>query len=146
MPFRQDSSNADKLKKSAEDKTGNAMKLLNEKHEFCTLKLAELERQADLRTNEIKACLAKGQKDKAKIILKRKKIIEKQMEAVRNVRSHHAQTTSLGQPSIDRSVCSRRALTLRCMVLSICARVCSCDACTPDLHALHAICVYSSAI
>jgi hypothetical protein len=78
---------AEKLKRNAEDKTGEAMKLLNEKYEFCSMKLAELQRQCDLRTTEIKDAMTKGQKEKAKLILKRKKIIEKQMVAVQNVRT-----------------------------------------------------------
>jgi hypothetical protein len=77
---------AEKLKRNAEEKTSEAMRLLNEKSEFAGKKLQELQRQADLRQGEIKDCLAKGQKEKAKLILKRKKMIEKQMAAVQNVR------------------------------------------------------------
>lgn len=78
---------AEKTKKRAEEKTGGAMNHLQEQYDFCTKKLAELQRQTDLRQGEIKDCLAKGQKDKAKLVLKRKKIIEKQMVAVQNVRT-----------------------------------------------------------
>ena len=63
------------------------MNHLQEQYDFCTKKLAELQRQTDLRQTEIKDCLTKGQKDKAKLVLKRKKIIEKQMVAVQNVRA-----------------------------------------------------------
>jgi uncharacterized protein YydD (DUF2326 family) len=85
---------AEKLKRNAEDKTSDAMRLLNEKYEFSGKKLQELQRQSDLRQAEIKDCLSKGQKEKAKLILKRKKMIEKQMLAVQNVcprkaMSHH---------------------------------------------------------
>lgn len=76
------------------------MNHLQEQYDFCTKKLAELQRQTDLRQGEIKDCLAKGQKDKAKLVLKRKKIIEKQMVAVQNVRApcHRPDCTSSDMP------------------------------------------------
>lgn len=55
--------------------------------DFCQKKMTELQRQSDQKTEEIKFCMTKGQRDKAKLLLKRKKIIEKQMEAVQNVRA-----------------------------------------------------------
>ena len=64
------------------------MKTLNEKYEFCNMKLTELQRQADLRTTEIQECLKKGQKDRAKLILKRRKLLEGQIKATQNVRAH----------------------------------------------------------
>ena len=89
---------ADKLKRGAEDKTSEAIRTLNEKHDFCGKKLAELQRQVDLRQNEIKELLGKGQKEKAKTVLKRKKILEKQMEAVSNVRASNQTQLALCAP------------------------------------------------
>jgi hypothetical protein len=85
---------AEKIKKGADDKTGAAMKTLNEKYEFCNMKLAELQRQSDLRTAEIQDCLKKGQKERAKMILKRRKLLEGQIKATQNVRTSPAAAPS----------------------------------------------------
>ena len=48
-------------------------------------KLADLHRRIDKEQNEVKGLLQKGQKEKAKLVLRRKKMLEKQMLAVQNV-------------------------------------------------------------
>lgn len=71
-------------KEAAQKKTENALQALRGNAEDCNAKLADLHRRMDEAQNEVKALMQKGQKEKAKLALRRKKMIEKQTMAVQN--------------------------------------------------------------
>lgn len=80
---------AESAKASAQKRTEGALQSLREKAQDSDAKLADLQRRMDESQNEVKALMQKGQKEKAKMVLRRKKMIEKQALAVQNVRPLH---------------------------------------------------------
>jgi Snf7 len=74
-------------KKVAEAKTMDALSSLRQKEQINTEKIAHLQKQIDAQGAMVKKFLTAQDKDKAKMALKRKKMLEKQVEAVQNVRS-----------------------------------------------------------
>ena len=76
-------------KDAAQKKTENALQALRGNAEDCNAKLTDLYRRMDEAQNEVKALMQKGQKEKAKLVLRRKKMIEKQTMAVQNVSTLH---------------------------------------------------------
>jgi predicted nucleic acid-binding Zn-ribbon protein len=77
-------------KASAQKKTEGALQTLQANQQDCEKKLADLHRRMEEATDEVKALLQKGQKEKAKLVLRRKKMLEKQATAVQNVRDPSA--------------------------------------------------------
>jgi hypothetical protein len=73
--------NADK----AAHATESALNLLHASHQDATLKVQDLQRRTEEVEKEVKALLQKGQKERAKIALRRKKVLERQVQAVQNV-------------------------------------------------------------
>lgn len=73
-------------KVNAQKKTESALHDLKEKQRDCELKLTDLQRRIDDTTNEVKGFLQKGQREKAKLVLRRKNMLEKQVTSVQNVR------------------------------------------------------------
>jgi hypothetical protein len=74
-------------KKVAEAKTMDALSSLRQKEQINTEKTAHLQKQIDAQGAMVKKFLTAQDKDKAKMALKRKKMLEKQVEAVQNVRA-----------------------------------------------------------
>lgn len=80
-------SDAGAAKVNAQKKTETALQDLKSKQRDCETKLTDLQRRIDDTTNEVKALLQKGQREKAKLVLRRKNMLEKQVTSVQNVRS-----------------------------------------------------------
>lgn len=72
-------------KLNAQKKTENALHDLKAKQRDCELKLTDLQRRIDDTTEEVKALLQKGQRDKAKLVLRKKTLLGKQVTSVQNV-------------------------------------------------------------
>jgi hypothetical protein len=79
-------------KVGAQKKTEAALQALRSNQQDCEAKLADIHRRMDDTQNEVKALLQKGQKEKAKLVLRRKKMLEKQAMAVQNVSPKHPST------------------------------------------------------
>lgn len=72
-------------KVNAQKKTEAALQDLKTKQRDCETKLTDLQRRIDDTTDEVKALLQKGQREKAKLVLRRKNMLEKQVTSVQNV-------------------------------------------------------------
>jgi hypothetical protein len=77
---------AESAKISAQKKTESALQALRTNADDANAKLADLHRRMEEAQNEVKALLQKGQKEKAKLVLRKKKMLEKQTMGVQNVR------------------------------------------------------------
>eukprot|EP00892_Ulva_mutabilis_P000070 jgi/Ulvmu1/10063/UM006_0010.1 len=69
---------------NAQQKTESALQDLKSKQRDCETKLTDLQRRIDDTTNEVKGLLQKGQREKAKLVLRRKNMLEKQVTSVQN--------------------------------------------------------------
>lgn len=69
---------------NAQKKTEDALHELKSKQRDCELKLTDLQRRMDDTTEEVKALLQKGQREKAKLVLRRKTLLGKQVTSVQN--------------------------------------------------------------
>ena len=85
-------------KEAAQKKTEAALQALRGNAEDCNAKLADLNRRMDEAQAEVKALMQKGQKEKAKLALRRKKMIEKQTMAVQNVSTRHVRCACMQLP------------------------------------------------
>jgi peptidoglycan hydrolase CwlO-like protein len=75
--------------KAATDKaakqTEGALQVLHASHQDASAKIVDLQRRIDDVDKEVKAYMQKGQRERAKVALRRKKVLEKQAQAVQNV-------------------------------------------------------------
>lgn len=64
----------------------SALESLQATYQDTDAKLVEIHRKMDLVDKEVKDLLQKGQRERAKVALRRKKVLEKQAASVQNVR------------------------------------------------------------